>query len=210
MNDQLASWIIPAAEQWALAFIYTATTFWYCFHFEIFNIHTGWTSDWTGKQKHLERMKLKNLQVCLAQLLSAITFNSMVRRQDRINLSCMQRKLGGQEINVVMRKQMSGLMKTENMTGKNGNKWERSADTSSLICGDRAALPRGSERMLACSWELQVGWCCPCLWVLVLFVGSEPEVWGCQDWGTALSPWLPPSLSLLHLLLLCQTLPLAV
>lgn len=185
--DQLASWIFPV--QWALAFIYTATTFWYCFHFEIFNIHAGWTSDWTGKQKHLERMKPeKNLQMCLAQLLSAITFNSMVRRQDQINLSCMQRKLGGQEINVVMRKQMSGLMKTENMTGRNGNKCARSADTSSLICRDRAALPQGSERMLACSWELQVGRCCPFLWVLVLFVGSEPEEWGCQDWGTALSP----------------------
>lgn len=148
--------------------------------------------------------------MCLAQLLSAITFNSMVRRQDQINLSCMQRKLGGQEINVAMRKQMSGLMKTENMTGRNGTKCERSVDTSSLICRDSAALPQGSERMLACSWELQVGWCCPFLWVLVLFVGSEPEEWGCQDWGAALSPWLPPSLSLRHLLLLCQTPPSAV
>lgn len=126
--------------------------------------------------------------MCLAQLLSAITFNSMVRRQDQINLSCMQRKLGGQEINVAMRKQMSGLMKTENMTGRNGTKCERSADTSSLICSASAALPQGSERMLACSWELQVGWCWPILWVLVLFVGSEPEEWGCQDWGAALSP----------------------
>lgn len=62
--DQLASWIIPAAVQWALAFIYTATTFWYCFHYEIFNIHTGWTSDWMGKQKHLERMKLKKTSKC--------------------------------------------------------------------------------------------------------------------------------------------------
>lgn len=126
--------------------------------------------------------------MCLAQLLSAITCNSMVRRQDQINLSCMQRKLGGQEINVALRKQMSELMKTENMAGRNGNKCERSADTSSLICRDSAALPEGSERMLACSWELQVGWCCPILWVPVLFVGSEPEEWGCQGWGTALSP----------------------
>lgn len=64
VHDELASWIIPAAVQWTLAFIYTATTSWYCFHFEIFNIHTRWTSDWMEKQKHLERMKLKKSSKC--------------------------------------------------------------------------------------------------------------------------------------------------
>lgn len=115
--NQLASWNIPAVVWLSLAFIYTATTFWYCFHFEIYNIHTGWVSDWMGEAETFGKNEAKKTKpsLCLAQLLSIITSNSMVWRQNQINLSsvCARKTwaLGGQEKNVVVKQQMSEIMK---------------------------------------------------------------------------------------------------